>query len=42
MQLQESKKHLASVLLSPHDGGQTDNSLGALEVVLPNKIVELN
>ncbi|KAF8856920.1 hypothetical protein BDZ45DRAFT_715184 [Acephala macrosclerotiorum] len=31
MQLQESKKHLASVLLSPHDGGQTDNGLGALE-----------
>ncbi|KAH8648716.1 P-loop containing nucleoside triphosphate hydrolase protein [Tricladium varicosporioides] len=32
MQLQESKKNLASVLLSPHDGGQTDNSVGALEV----------
>lgn len=31
MQLQESKKNLASVLLSPHDGGQTDNSVGALE-----------
>ncbi|KAE8445744.1 hypothetical protein EG329_012923 [Mollisiaceae sp. DMI_Dod_QoI] len=31
MQLQESKKNLASVLLSPHDGGQTDKSLRALE-----------
>lgn len=32
MKLQESKKQLASVLLSPHDGGQIDNSLGTLEV----------
>ncbi|RDW71008.1 hypothetical protein BP6252_07571 [Coleophoma cylindrospora] len=32
MQLQESKKRLASVLLSPHDGDQADNSLRTLEV----------
>ncbi|KAH7170202.1 SNF2 family N-terminal domain-containing protein [Dactylonectria macrodidyma] len=30
MEIQESKKHLAGVLLSPHDGGQTDESLGGL------------
>lgn len=32
MELQASKKHLAGVLLSPHDGGQTDDSLGGLHV----------
>ncbi|RFU25502.1 hypothetical protein B7463_g10832, partial [Scytalidium lignicola] len=43
MQVQESKKHLAGVLLSSHDGGQTDNSLGALETLaeVPHTIVEL-
>lgn len=32
MELQESKKSLAGVLLSPHDGGHTDDSLGTLQV----------
>lgn len=32
MKVQESKKQLAGVLLSGHDGGQADSSLGALEV----------
>ena len=32
METQESKKHLAGVLLSGHDGGQADDSLGALQV----------
>jgi hypothetical protein len=32
MDLQESKKNLAGVLLSPHDGGHTDDSLGTLQV----------
>ncbi|KAL5120620.1 hypothetical protein ACEQ8H_001368 [Pleosporales sp. CAS-2024a] len=31
MELQESKKNLASVLLSGHDGGKADNSIGALQ-----------
>ncbi|KAH8126281.1 hypothetical protein LI328DRAFT_166248 [Trichoderma asperelloides] len=31
MELQESKKSLAGVLLSPHDGGHTDDSLGTLQ-----------
>ncbi|KAI1093509.1 SNF2 family N-terminal domain-containing protein [Rostrohypoxylon terebratum] len=31
MQLQESKKQLAGVLLSPHDGNNADNSLSGLE-----------
>jgi SNF2 family DNA or RNA helicase len=30
MEVQESKKNLAGVLLSGHDGGQVDDSLGAL------------
>ncbi|KAH6867419.1 SNF2 family N-terminal domain-containing protein [Thelonectria olida] len=33
MRVQESKKHLACVLLSPHDGGQTDDSLGGLQML---------
>ena len=32
MEVQESKKNLAGVLLSGHDGGQADDSLGALQV----------
>ena len=32
MEVQDTKKHLAGVLLSPHDGGQTDDSLGGLHV----------
>lgn len=32
MELQESKKRLADVLLSPHDGGHSDDSLGTLQV----------
>lgn len=32
MELQESKKNLAGVLLSPHDGGRMDDSLGTLQV----------
>ena len=32
MEVQESKKHLAGVLLSPHNAGQTDDSLGGLHV----------
>lgn len=32
MELQESKKSLAGVLLAPHDGGHTDDSLGTLQV----------
>jgi len=32
MKLQESKKELASILLSQHDGDQADTSLGVLEV----------
>lgn len=32
MKVQESKKHLAGVLLSPHNAGQTDDSLGGLHV----------
>lgn len=32
MEIQESKKHLAGVLLSAHDGGQVDESLGGLHV----------
>lgn len=32
MEIQESKKHLAGVLLSPHDGGQTDESLEGFQV----------
>lgn len=31
IETQEAKKNLASVLLSGHDGGQVDNSLGALQ-----------
>ncbi|KAF1954514.1 hypothetical protein CC80DRAFT_448709 [Byssothecium circinans] len=31
MEVQESKKNLAGVLLSGHDGGQADDSLGALQ-----------
>ncbi|RFU25005.1 hypothetical protein B7463_g11336, partial [Scytalidium lignicola] len=31
-EVQESKKHLAGLLLSPHDGGHTDDSLGTLQV----------
>ncbi|KAJ3535529.1 hypothetical protein NM208_g536 [Fusarium decemcellulare] len=33
MEVQESKKHLAGVLLSPHDGAQADESLGRLEML---------
>lgn len=32
MEVQESKKNLAGVLLSGHDGGHADDSLGALQV----------
>ncbi|KAI8721575.1 Helicase ATP-binding domain-containing protein [Fusarium sp. LHS14.1] len=32
MEVQESKKHLAGLLLSPHDGEQADESQGRLEV----------
>ncbi|KAF2680949.1 P-loop containing nucleoside triphosphate hydrolase protein [Lentithecium fluviatile CBS 122367] len=32
MEVQESKKNLAGILLSGHDGGQADDSLGALQV----------
>jgi hypothetical protein len=32
MEVQESKKNLAGVLLSGHDGGSADDSLGALQV----------
>lgn len=32
MEVQESKKNLAGVLLSGHDGGRADDSLGALQV----------
>lgn len=32
MEVQESKKNLAGVLLSAHDGGQADDSLGGLQV----------
>jgi hypothetical protein len=35
MEVQESKKNLAGVLLSGHDGGQADDSLGALQVGFP-------
>jgi SNF2 family DNA or RNA helicase len=31
MEVQESKKNLAGVLLSGHDGGHVDDSLGALQ-----------
>lgn len=31
MNVQESKKQLAGVLLSPQDSGYTDDNLGALE-----------
>ncbi|KAL6819861.1 SNF2 family N-terminal domain-containing protein [Trichoderma camerunense] len=31
LELQESKKNLAGVLLSPHDGGRMDDSLGTLQ-----------
>ena len=34
MEVQESKKNLASVLLSGHDGENVDDSLGALQVRL--------
>ncbi|KAH8890569.1 hypothetical protein GQ53DRAFT_794641 [Thozetella sp. PMI_491] len=37
MRVQESKKHLASVLLSAHDGGQMDESLSGLEVRCQSK-----
>jgi SNF2 family DNA or RNA helicase len=32
METQDSKKNLASILLSNHDGGHADDSLGALQV----------
>ena len=32
MEVQHSKKNLAGVLLSGHDGGHADDSLGALQV----------
>lgn len=32
MEVQESKKNLAAILLSGHDGGHADDSLGALQV----------
>lgn len=32
MKLQESKKELAGILLSQHDGDQVDTSIGVLEV----------
>jgi SNF2 family DNA or RNA helicase len=32
MEVQEKKRNLAGVLLSGHDGGQADDSLGALQV----------
>jgi hypothetical protein len=35
MEVQDSKKNLAGVLLSGHDGGQADDSLGALQVCFP-------
>ncbi|KAK4071004.1 uncharacterized protein Triagg1_6371 [Trichoderma aggressivum f. europaeum] len=33
-ELQESKKNLAGVLLSPHDGGRMDDSLGTLQTIV--------
>jgi SNF2 family DNA or RNA helicase len=30
IEIQNAKKHLARVLLSPHDGGQGDDSFGGL------------
>jgi hypothetical protein len=36
METQESKRNLAGVLLSGHDGGQADDSLGALQVGIFN------
>ena len=42
MEVQESKKNLAGVLLSGHDGGQADDSLGALQVCfLARCIIEM-
>ena len=32
MQVQSSKNQLANLLLSPHDGGNVDDSLGGLHV----------
>jgi hypothetical protein len=32
MEVQDTKKHLAGVLLAPHDGGRTDDSLSGLHV----------
>lgn len=32
MEVQESKKYLAGLLLSPHDDGQVDENLGSLRV----------
>ncbi|OBR07059.1 WD domain-containing protein [Colletotrichum higginsianum IMI 349063] len=32
MEVQKTKKQLAGLLLSPHDGSQTDDSLSGLQV----------
>lgn len=42
IETQEAKKNLASVLLSGHDGGQVDNSLGALQASDNNNFTEQN
>ena len=39
METQEFKKNLAGVLLSGHDGGQADDSLGALQVCFPMEML---
>ncbi|OTA67438.1 hypothetical protein K449DRAFT_365300 [Hypoxylon sp. EC38] len=42
MQVQESKKQLAGVLLSPHDSKNADNSLTGLEVCPQNSVLMLS
>lgn len=42
MKIQESKKELAGVLLSPHDREKSNGSLGTLEVIIyfPSSLIE--
>lgn len=41
IELQASKNQLAGVLLSPHDGDKTDDSLGSLYVRYHGRIIRI-
>lgn len=39
MKTQEKKRQLAGLLLSPHDGGESEDRLGGLYVSAPDQIL---